>query len=267
MIMGIKISALTSVGTPALSDVFPIVQAGVTYKESFTQLSSLFATAGANSNITSMDGLTGYLQAPLGIKDSSGNVVMAFLETASAVNYIAVINQSAGFNPGFIAAGSDTNVSMNLQTKGTGVVTTLTTSNTGLSMITGTTYRHLTNFNFADTATTRTITFLDASGDAVIAVRADGTEAANAVTASGTAGVITTSALVTAGGASYAITWTNTFISATSVIQLTLMGGTNTTKNITIEATAGAGTSTLTIYNNTAATNLNGNILIGYLVV
>lgn len=101
----------------------------------------------------------------------------------------------------------------------------------------------------------------------IILAKANGTEAANAVTASGNAGVITTSSLSTAGGASYAITWTNTLITATSVILLTIMGGTNTTENITLKATAGSGSSTLTIYNNTAATSLNGTILIGYAVL
>jgi hypothetical protein len=97
-------------------------------------------------------------------------------------------------------------------------------------------------------------------------VKANGTEAANAVTASGNAGVITTSTLTTAGGSSYVITWTNTLITSTSVILLTIMGGTNTTENITLKATSGTGSATLTIYNNTAATSLNGTILIGYTV-
>lgn len=97
--------------------------------------------------------------------------------------------------------------------------------------------------------------------------KANGTESGNAVTASGNAGVITTSSLTTVGGSSYAITWTNTLITATSVILLTIMGGTNTTENITLKATAGSGTSTLTIYNNTAATSLNGTIFIGYSVL
>jgi hypothetical protein len=101
----------------------------------------------------------------------------------------------------------------------------------------------------------------------IILAKANGTEAANAVTASGNAGVITTSSLNTAGGGSYAITWTNTLITTSSVVLMTLMGGTNTTKNITIQATAGSGTSTLTIFNNTAATALNGTILIGYTIL
>lgn len=59
--MGVKISALPPIIAPALSDVFPVSQAGVTYKETGTQLSTLlgtiFATAGANANITSLSGL------------------------------------------------------------------------------------------------------------------------------------------------------------------------------------------------------------------
>ncbi len=97
--------------------------------------------------------------------------------------------------------------------------------------------------------------------------KVNGTEAANAVTASGNAGVITTSSLTTAGGASYAITWTNTKITATSVFSFCIQGGTNTTQNITFECVPGTGTATLTIYNNTAATALNGTIFIGYMVM
>ncbi len=101
----------------------------------------------------------------------------------------------------------------------------------------------------------------------IILVKADGTEATNAVTASGNAGVITTSSLTTAGGASYAITWTNTKITATSVLSFCIQGGTNTTENITFSCVPGTGTATLTIYNNTAATALNGTIFIGYTVL
>lgn len=106
-----------------------------------------------------------------------------------------------------------------------------------------------------------------AAGSQIVLAKADGTEAANAVTASGNAGVITTSSLTTVGGSSYAITWTNTLITSTSVIGLTIQGGTNTTQNITFTVVPGAGTATLTIYNNTAATALNGTILIGYTVL
>ncbi|CEG60958.1 hypothetical protein [Legionella micdadei] len=106
-----------------------------------------------------------------------------------------------------------------------------------------------------------------AAGASIVANKVNGTEAANAVTADGMAGAITTSSLTTAGGASYAITWTNTFITASSSVQITLAGGTNTVKNITVECVPGAGTATLTIYNNTAATALDGTIIMSYLVM
>jgi hypothetical protein len=107
---------------------------------------------------------------------------------------------------------------------------------------------------------------MSAAGQIILS-KVNGTEATNLVTASGNAGVITTSALTTAGGGSYVITWTNTKITTTSTILLTIMGGTNTTENITLKATAGAGTSTLTIYNTSTATPFNGTILIGYAVL
>ena len=97
--------------------------------------------------------------------------------------------------------------------------------------------------------------------------KVNGTEAGNAVTASGVAGLITTSSLSTAGGASYAITWTNTKITATSVVLLQLAGGTNTTNALMMKVVPGSGTATLTIYNLTAATALNGTLLISYLVM
>lgn len=101
----------------------------------------------------------------------------------------------------------------------------------------------------------------------IILPKVNGTEAANAVTASGVSGVITTSALTTAGGATYAITWTNTLITATSTVLLQCEGGTNTTANFSMQLIRGSGTATLTIFNNTAATALNGTILISYLVI
>ncbi len=45
--MGVKISSLPGVAAPELTDVFPIVQNGVTYKETFTQLKTLFSDSGS----------------------------------------------------------------------------------------------------------------------------------------------------------------------------------------------------------------------------
>lgn len=106
-----------------------------------------------------------------------------------------------------------------------------------------------------------------AAGSSIVLAKVNGTEDSNAVTASGVSGILTTSSLTTEGGSSYSITWTNTFITATSVILLSAQGGTNTTENITMKVTAGSGSATLVIYNNTAATALDGTLLIGYAVL
>lgn len=97
--------------------------------------------------------------------------------------------------------------------------------------------------------------------------KVNGTEASNAVTANGFAGMITTSSLTTAGGSSYVITWTNTLMNASTFVGLTLAGGTNTTENITIKCVPGSGTATITIYNNTASTALNGTIILNYVLM
>lgn len=265
--MGVKISNLPSIVTPALSDIFPVVQAGVTYKESGTQFSSLFATAGANSNITSLTGLTGVLQAPTFVNDPNGNHVLGFSYVASAVNYMIVTNGATG-NPIIInSAGSDTNIDIELVAKGTGIVHLVSDNvTTPLEIESGTSHQHKTLFAIANTNVTRTVTFPDANGTFYLSSKANGVEAANAVTASGTSGVITTSALTTAAGAAYAITWTNTFMTTASIIILSIMGGTNTKNSLELKATAGSGTSTLTITNNNAAA-LDGTVLIGYIVI
>ncbi len=105
-----------------------------------------------------------------------------------------------------------------------------------------------------------------AAGSQLNLAKVSAVESANAVTASGNAGFITTSALTTAAGAAYSITWTNTHITATSVIHLSIQGGTNTVQNIQFTCTPGAGAATLVI-NNIGPTNaLNGTIIIGYTV-
>lgn len=95
-----------------------------------------------------------------------------------------------------------------------------------------------------------------------------GTEAANAVTMNTMSGILTTSALTLAGAANYVITVTNSAVSATDIVLVTLAGGTNAaTFNISYKAVSGAGSFVLTIYNNTAATALNGTLIFNFLVV
>lgn len=105
-----------------------------------------------------------------------------------------------------------------------------------------------------------------AAGSEIILDKAAGTATAGAVTINKQAGVITTVALTTAGGANTVITLTNSLLTANSVFQVAWQGGTNTVANFSMSAVPGAGTGTITIYNNTAATALNGTIVIGFTV-
>lgn len=105
-----------------------------------------------------------------------------------------------------------------------------------------------------------------AVGGTIVYNKVGGTEASNVVTANGACGVITTSSLTTAAGSSYVITWTNSFITATSVIMLSTNGGTSTTGDAQYKVVPSAGNATLTIFNaGTAA--FNGTFLIGYHVL
>jgi hypothetical protein len=163
--MGIKISALPPIVTPALSDIFPVVQSGVTYKETFTQLSSLFANAPVNTNITSMTGLTGIIQAPTFINDINGNPVVGFGSAASAVNYTQLLNSATGNHVELDALGTDSDIGINIRAKGLGPILLISSAlTTPIAITNGTGAQHSTNFAFANTAFSRTITFPDNDG-------------------------------------------------------------------------------------------------------
>jgi hypothetical protein len=67
---------------------------------------------GTHGNITQADG--GY------IKDTSGNELVKFSKTASAVNEVTVKNAATGSGPEIQATGGDTNIDQVFQAKGTG---------------------------------------------------------------------------------------------------------------------------------------------------
>jgi hypothetical protein len=68
----------------------------------------------------SVRGLTGYIQAPLGVKDTNGNVVNTFTGVSSAVNYLEFTNNVTTLGPIVQAAGSDTDIVLQLKSKGAG---------------------------------------------------------------------------------------------------------------------------------------------------
>lgn len=54
------------------------------------------------------------------IKDANGNVAMDFVAVASAVNYVRAYNAAAAGTPKLVAAGSDTDVNISVEPKGSG---------------------------------------------------------------------------------------------------------------------------------------------------
>ncbi len=87
---------------------------------SYNQFGGIYALKGANSDITSMTGLTGVISAPTAIQSSAGINVLTFTYTPLATDYIDVGNGLIG--AGLQVKSSNTNSSMSLYGKGTGGV-------------------------------------------------------------------------------------------------------------------------------------------------
>jgi hypothetical protein len=95
--------------------------AGITLTPNPITTTGTVAVTAANTNITSMTGLTGVLQAPTQINDSNGNAVLGFVGVASAVNRINIQNAPAAGPTVLIdAVGTSPLIAMQLRTKGGG---------------------------------------------------------------------------------------------------------------------------------------------------
>lgn len=144
--MGVKISALPPIVTPALTDVFPVVQGGVTYKESGTQFASLFVSLASLPLAVNLGGTGQTLSTGTGAVvlktaptitgpfidsiygQSNGNLILNLVDSVNAVNRLNILNSPTGSPLGLQFGGSDTNVNVSLTAKGTG---TFTFSNNG----------------------------------------------------------------------------------------------------------------------------------------
>jgi hypothetical protein len=174
-----------------------------------------YAHSGANSDITSMTGLTGYLQAPLGIKDSSGNIIVVYDSQASAVNYLVFTSSSAGNAVPISTSGASAAVNLNLKPKG-GIIQLSSTDGTVAQMrwydTTGSLY---TGFKAPTTPTNFTFVLPASDGSSGQFLKTDGS--GNLSFASGNSGSVTsvaTSGLATGGP----ITTTGT-VTVTAAIQ------------------------------------------------
>lgn len=110
-------------------------------------------------------GMLGYIQAPAGIKDVEGNIVVDFRGITDAVNYFDLFNSASGVALELAAKGADANVNITYRAKGTGSHHFISTdSTTPIIISTGTSSQHTTEFTFSDTAAARRVTWQDADG-------------------------------------------------------------------------------------------------------
>ena len=112
------------------------------------------------------------LEADQPVADSSGNELIKFTKTASAVNEITVANAATGAGPTVSATGSDSNVDINLQTKGTGAYNFKATadSETTINLFEDTDNgsNKISIKAPASVASDKTITFQDVTGTVIV---------------------------------------------------------------------------------------------------
>ena len=78
----------------------------------------------ASGDVVLKGGTGGSAEGKVKITDSTNNEIAIFERTASAVNEITITNKATGSAPSIAATGDDTNISLTLTPKGTGVITT-----------------------------------------------------------------------------------------------------------------------------------------------
>ena len=168
--------------------------------------------------------------------------------TASAVTGIKVKSAALTGGAALSVVSSGVNESLTTDAKGTGTIT-LNGIATG-AVISGAPFK---------IATGKTFSILD-----------NGTAAATAgaATINQSAGVVTSEALVTAFGADYVLTLTNSQVAAADLVFASVNNGTNTTEGLAVNrVTPAAGSVAIRIRNTNAATALNGTIKISFQVV
>jgi len=124
------------------------------------------------------------------INDTSGNAMFA-LNVGGSANSFQFINAAASNAIKMNAIGSDTDVTMRMETKGAGKFDLVTGALTQpLTIRSGTSGGHLTNFVMANTAASRDVTFPDAAGTLLMTGQAIST--VPSIAFSSTSGVIGT---------------------------------------------------------------------------
>lgn len=120
-------ATVATIGTDPIT--FAAFFTPATYLQVANNLSELTATAatargnisaaksGANTDITSLTGLTGVIQAPTAIRDANGNNILAFSSVPSAVNYFTFTNTATGIGLSITPTGSDSSIPLAIYNK------------------------------------------------------------------------------------------------------------------------------------------------------
>lgn len=112
------------------------------------------------------DGMTGYMEAPAGIKDINGNIVCQFATDATDADEWLVFFNGKNGDPASIAVdGVANDVQLDFYSKGLGQIAFNSEATTNqYSFFSGTNYQHQTVFSMPGTAATRIVTWQDAAG-------------------------------------------------------------------------------------------------------
>jgi hypothetical protein len=142
-----------------------------------------------------------------GILDNNSNNVLTFTTTGSAVNYANIVNSSTG-NPVLLKAiGTDSNISLNLNSKGSGSVNLLSNGTINLASFTLTSTSSVNYPSFTASTTTNPVAIVAAGSDTNILLQLQGTgnagvgiqgTAAAGNATSGYVGEVVSSAIVSA---------------------------------------------------------------------
>lgn len=133
-------SSLPLADSNAVSGVLPVVNGG-TGLQSFNNGDLLIGNSSKTvsslpidtvNKILSSTGTVPSWQYLSTLRDTNGNIAIGTSATASAVNYLSVINAAASSSPIVGVSGSDTNISLTLQAKGTGLIVVPSSYNSSL---------------------------------------------------------------------------------------------------------------------------------------
>ncbi len=160
-----------TINTGAVNDLayYSINPTGKTLSAIPTATNSVLVTSGIgvpSVSSTLPSGLTIPSPKMSIINDTNGNEVLLLTPVASAVNFIKITNQAIGQAPNIQANGADTDIQLDIQSKGVGEITLSSAALTNqFSFYSGTAYTHQSVFNFPVSAsTTRVYVWPDAAG-------------------------------------------------------------------------------------------------------